>query len=135
MNIIRKITTMMRAAVERFSSPMRMIKGMTTMRMNLKARLSAPSSRCMALRIWAVTSTIVPFAISEGWNFSPKRLIQRPASLVFSPKHNTHRSIITEMMSKAGVISLKKRHGIFRMTMAMATPTIIFQEWPMIGVR
>ena len=125
----------MSAAVERFSNPMSRAVGNTMMRMYLKARLSAPSSRCMALRICAVTNTIVPFAISEGWNFSPNRLIQRPASLVFSPKNSTQNSMIPDISSRAGVINLKKRQGIFKMRIAVPTPTRIFHECPMIGPR
>ena len=59
---------MMRAAVDKFSRPISTAMGNTIIRIYLKALLSAPSSRCIALRIWAVTSTMVPFAISEGWN-------------------------------------------------------------------
>ena len=107
MIIMRYTTEHSRAAVDRFSTIIRKAMGATMHRMYLKAFLSAPFSRCMALRIWAVASTMVPLAISDGWNVKPKILIHRLASPVRSPAASTHSSSTTVMMSKKGVISLK----------------------------
>ena len=53
-NIIRKMTTQSSAAVDRFSMPMRKVAMPKATRIHLKAILSAPSSRCVALSICAV---------------------------------------------------------------------------------
>ena len=65
---MKKMITHSNTAVDKFSA---MISGMMkkhTLRMYFMACLSAPWSVCMALRICAVARTIVPLAISEGWN-------------------------------------------------------------------
>ena len=49
-----------------------------------------PSSRCMALRICAAVSTMVPLAISDGWKVKPGSWITRLAPLMLSPQSSTH---------------------------------------------
>ena len=73
MNIMMKIMAKSSMAVDKFSSPMSTTVGSTSHRMYLMAFGSAPepSSFCMALRIWAVASTIVPLASSDGWKVKP----------------------------------------------------------------
>ena len=66
MIIIMKMTIHSSMAVERFSTMMSGMMKALTMRMYLKAFLSAPCSVCMALSICAVASTNTPLAISEG---------------------------------------------------------------------
>ena len=90
--------------------------------MYLKALRSAPRSVCMALSICATASTNVPFAISDGWNCSPKILNQRLAPLVLCPASNTHISVIKENANKSGVASLKYLHLTFKMTTISAVP-------------
>ena len=107
MNIIRKMTAKSRAAVDRFSIPIRNVVGTRMSRIYLNALRSAPVSRCMALRIWAVTSTIVPLAISDGWKVKPISEMTRLAPLMLSPPMSTHSSVIAVMTSRKGVISLK----------------------------
>ena len=107
MNIIRTMTAKSRAAVDRFSIPIRNVVGTSIMRIYLIALRSAPVSRCMALRICAVTSTIVPLAISDGWKVKPASEMTRLAPLMLSPPTNTHSSVNAEMTSRKGVNSLK----------------------------
>ena len=108
MNIMRNMTAKSSAAVDRFSMPISPAMGMRIHKIYLKAFLSAPSSRCMALRIWAVISTIVPFAISDGWKVMPPGSeITRLAPLMDSPPTSTHNKVRNEIMSKKGVVSLK----------------------------
>ena len=106
--------------------PIRNAVGMTIQRMYLKAFLSAPSSRCMALRIWAVIRTIVPLAISEGWNVTPPgNEMTRLAPLIDSPPTSTHSKVMPVMTSRNGVISLKYLHGILSVTTAIAAPKMM----------
>ena len=102
------MTTRSKAAVDRFSMPINAAVGTTIHRIYLNAFLSAPSSRCMALRICAVIRTIVPFAISEGWKvIPPGSEMTRLAPLIDSPPTSTQRSVMPEIISKKGVINLK----------------------------
>ena len=82
MNIISTTTAKSRAAVERFSIPIRKVVGTSINKIYLKAGRSAPDSRCMALRICAVISTIVPLAISDGWKVKPSIEMTRLAPLM-----------------------------------------------------
>ena len=82
MTIIMKTTALSRAAVEKFSTKISGIIVAPTMRMYLKACLSAPFSVCIALRICAVARIMVPFASSDGWNWKPKRGIHLCAPFV-----------------------------------------------------
>ena len=125
MNIIKKTTAKSIAAVERFSSPINTQAGMVIERIHLKAFLSAPFSRCIAARICATANTIVPLAISEGWNVKPNRLIQRPASPTFVPASRTQSRVITEISIRKGVINLKYRHGTFSVRIATTTPAMM----------
>ena len=117
------------AAVERFSMAMRKMMGSDTNRIYLNARRSAPSMVCMALRICAVTSTIVPFAISEGWNWMPNKPIHRWAPLVDCPTISTAMSMTSEMTSAKGVTILKYLHLIFIVTIMNPTPKNSRMVW------
>ena len=91
MNIITKTTPKSSTAVERFSSPMSATAGTTSQRMYFMALGSVPlpSSRCMALRICAVASIMVPLASSDGWKVKPGNWMTRLAPLMLSPKSST----------------------------------------------
>ena len=78
-----------------------------TTKMYLKARLSAPVGVCIALRIWAVASTIAPLASSDGWNWTMPRSIQRCEPFVLSPMHSTMTSRMNENSRANGVTILK----------------------------
>ena len=110
------------AAVERFSKPMSPTMGSVMARMYLKATLSAPFSRCMALSIWASASMSAPLAISDGWNVKPGISMTRLAPLMVSPPTRTHSSVTIEMSNRKGVISLKYLQGMFSVTTAMNSP-------------
>ncbi len=107
MIIIMTRTAPSSTAVEKFSFAISTMKMAEVHNTYLKAFLSAPLSVCMALNICAVASTSVPFAISEGWNCMPKKLIQRCAPFVALPATTTHTKVTSEMMSRKGVSSLK----------------------------
>lgn len=66
MIIMHKMVMHRSMAVDKFSSPMRMINGQQAVKTYLKALRSAPFCVCIALRICATTSTTAPLAISEG---------------------------------------------------------------------
>ena len=110
MTIINKITKHKSAAVERFSNPIRGTIKAHTMRINLKAFLSAPWSVCSALSIWAVANTRVPLAISDGWNCIPMKLTHRCAPLVDWPAKKTQIKVMNEMTNMKGVSILKYLH-------------------------
>ena len=116
-------TIPMSMAVERFSNTIRPISGMQTVSTYLKVFSSVPSSVCMALRICATESTMVPLAISEGWNCMPKRLIHRCAPLVACPATSTHISVMAEMMSRKGVATLKYLQSMFCTIIITKMPT------------
>ena len=129
MNIIRKMTAQSRAAVDRFSMPMRKAVGNNTARIYPNALRSAPFSRCIALRICAVTKTIVPLAISDGWKVKPISEMTRLAPLILSPPMSTHSRVMTVMIIRKGVISLKYRQGMFKVTTATSAPATIVAVW------
>ena len=83
-------------------------KGASKMSINLIAFLSVvPRSVCMALSICAEARTIVPFAISEGWNVCPAISITRFAPLMVSPAKSTHSRVKNESTMRNGVANLK----------------------------
>ena len=105
--IIISTTVHSRTAVERFSSIIKKAIGTARNNMKLNALRSAPCSPCIALRICASASIMVPLAISEGWKVKPKTLSTRCAPLMSSPATSTHSSVKNDAKRKRGVRSLK----------------------------
>ena len=121
-NIMPTTTSPMSMAVERFSSMMRKMSGQVMVSTYLKVFSSVPSSVCMALRICATARTMVPLAISEGWNCRPKSDTHRWAPLVLCPAISTHRRVMAEMISRKMVAILKYLQSMFCTTTMMASP-------------
>ena len=109
---MQKTVAPIRAAVEKFSVTTSPMKKRDVSTMYLNALGCAPSGVCSWLRMWAVSSTNVPLAISDGCNGMPKKFIHRAASLVLVPKSSTHNSNMGAMIHRMGVQSLKYRHGM-----------------------
>ena len=109
-------------AVDKFSNPISGMMKAQTISTYLNARLSAPFSVCMALRICATASTIVPLAISEGWNCMPMKFIHLCASLVEEPATKTHMSMRNDNPNMNGVTILKYLHFTFSMQIIENTP-------------
>ncbi len=100
-----------------------------------KACLSAPFSVCVELRIWAVSRTIVPFAISEGWNCTPNMEIHLLASFVAVPAISTHMSIMNDRRMRKGVVILKYLHLMLRVTIMENSPSTSVPECFMTGAQ
>ena len=135
MIIMKKMTAANKAAVDRFSNPMRTRNGKAICMMYLMAFRSAPLSVCMALRICAVIKTNAPFAISEGWNCTPMMGIHRLAPLVDCPKPSTSNSNIPAKRSMMGVNSLKYLQLMLSVTTINPKPTTMSAMCLMMGVR
>ena len=123
----------MSMAVERFSSPMRAASGKAIHSTYLNVFSSVPSSVCMALRICATAKTMVPLAISEGWNWMPSSDTQRCAPLVVSPATHTQNSEMTEKMRRKMVATLKYLQSMFCTTTMMTNPTARMAPCLMMG--
>ena len=120
--IMHRMVIQSSMAVDRFSIPMKKTKMLHTDKMNLKARLSAPWSVCMALRIWATARTTAPLASSDGWNCMPTRLIHLDAPFVACPAITTQMSSKNERISMNGVAILKYLHLTFSIHIMVKTP-------------
>ena len=118
MNIIKMTTPKSSIAVEKFSGMMSRQMGAETYNIYLKARGSAPSSRCIRDRMSATAVTTASFPNSEGW----KPAIQRREPFTSAPKNMVTISSKMEVGTRIIGMALNMRHGTLCNTMTATVP-------------